>query len=97
MRPTHDLLDGTAHRRRVVAQDLQLVGELRERDDRPRDGIPGRIRARRPQQTEEELQFLLGELRRILTGKRRVADDRQHVLGRVRAFLRDQLRAVLEQ
>ena len=71
-------------------------GNSRERDDRARDRVAGRVGARGPQQAEEELQLLVGELRRVLARQRRVAHDREHVVGRMRALLGDEPGAVLE-
>ena len=45
------------------AATRELVGKLDERDDRARDRVAGRVGARGPQQREEELQLLVGELR----------------------------------
>ena len=71
-------------------------GNSVERDDRARDRVARRVGARGPQQAEEELQLLVGQLGRVLARQRRVAHDREHVVGGVRALLGDQPGAVLE-
>ena len=78
MRPAHDLLDRGRHRAsRSSRRTRELVGELRRaRRSRRRSRCGSCRRPAAHSRAEEELQLLVGELRRILARQRRVAHDR---------------------
>ncbi len=96
MGPAHDLFDSGRSQRTCVSQRVPLVGEGVEGDDGAGDRVACGVGAGGPEQREEELQLLVGELGRVLSLQMRVAHHREHVVGGSGALLGDQCAPVLE-